>query len=211
MGNVVREGGRVERTSGTYLPWARNRSVIGAVGDTILLLTLTDGKLWHFLPSEEPREYKLDRTIFLRRYFEPPEMVEDVVSYPWVQVGGELLKLNGARAIRTGSFGPSGRVYLIRPYSAVWHDYQDDVFEIDGGWEEVNFGMEVYDRQGIFLGAWLLPDNDISWLRVDRQGRLFLGTPKRILVAEDPIHSGNRCPPFSGPVILKLLDRPHGY
>jgi hypothetical protein len=169
---------------------------LGATGDTVLSLSLSDGILSAYAVVKSTGDLTLLTTKKLRSYFQPPPVIEEVWSYPWIHFGGDQIKIVEARPIRAATFGPLGRAFIIRNYSAEWRHYRDRFFETDGDWEVQARGLEIYGPGGMFLGAWALPESALTtnWLSVDVNGRILLGDGQAVIVVQDPTFSAKPCP-----------------
>ena len=182
--------------------------VLGTVSDTILALALTDGLLTAYVDRDESGRFEEAYSVQLPEYFQPPPVSAEIVNYPWIHFGGDQIKLIEARPIRSGTFGPFGKTFVIRNYSARWHGYRDKIFSIDGGWEVTDPGLEVYDRRGRLLGAWELPDPTATWIRVDVNHRILVGSAKGLWVIQDPTAPKGPCPPQVSEIMITATDLP---
>lgn len=202
--------GEIQDVGGVYLPWLQSRMALGVIGDTVLSLSLSDGTLAAYASLDSTGGFTAVRVKKLRSYFRPPPVVEEVLNYPWIHFGGDQIKIVEARPIRAATFGPSGKIFMIRNYFAEWHPYRDKVFETDGDWEVKARGLEIYDPEGMFLGAWALPESalTLNWLRVGVNGRILFGDGEAVIVVQDPTSSSTPCPPMPPRITAARADRP---
>ena len=206
-GRVVGKGGRIEDQGGRFLSWLGARAVLGVQGDTIRVFSLLDAVLTTYIRKNGSENFLSSRSTQFPVYFRNPEIVEDVVSFPWVSVGGEHARHNAVSQVETAAFA-GRRLYSIRNYRAEWIEDRNRHFSLDGAWEVTRQGLEIYDLEGNLLSRHGLPIRELDWIRADPFGRVFLGTTDSVIVVNDPSWVGPRCPPLPRRVVINQPDPP---
>lgn len=211
-GQIINRLGVLRDTTGMYLPWLSARVAIGALGDTVLALALSDAVLTKYYPTSSAGWAGPVGTssVLLPRYVATIPRVEEVRSLPWIQRGGDFIAFLDAPHVATATFDDRGRVYAVRNYAFKWRPKSGTLFSTRGQWVVDRQGLEIYSSEGTLLSAVKLPPRGVSWVRVVRDGRLLLRTGERSLViARNPVDDREMCLDFGGPVIqITALDAP---
>lgn len=208
-GQVISDVDQITDLGGHYLSWLSSRLVLGNVSDTLLVVTLSDA----LLTAYDLTQLGVDPPLLWERqlptYFRAPPAQEEVRTYPWIQIDGDLVNLIQASHIATATFGPNGKLYAIRNYMAEWKKRPNRLFKSRGYWEVKKQALEIYSARGDLLGVYALPDDNVNWLRVDMHGRLFLRHgPSSVTVARDPTSDTHRCQPLPTHVTITAADTP---
>lgn len=200
--------GHVGDHGGYYLSWLSSRLAVGSVGDTLLVLTLSDAMLSAYAPSAAMGESVLWKRQ-LPLYFRTRPPREEVRTIPWIQYGGDITKFVDVPHVASATFGPEGKLYAIRNYFAEWMPTRSAVLPTQGRWVVGEQGLEIYDAHGQLLGAYALPQAGVRWVSVDVRGRLFLrAATESLQVVEDPTFTGSRCKPMPEVVRIPHVDVP---
>lgn len=201
----------VSDSAGKFLPWASAWRVIGSLRDTLLTVGLVVPELSVFA-RDTSGVYRRIRRTQLPQYLHAQLPKEEVVTLPWIQYGGDLLSLSVLPAISAATFGPSGLLYAVRTYAAIWNPTRNSLFRNPGQWMIQDDDLEIYDLTGQLKGAYELPRGGIDWLRVDEHGRLILHAGHELLVAQDPVKPsgplGSACPRLPPHLKIPTVDSP---
>lgn len=201
---------RVVNRGGLYLSWLMSVQTIGANLDTLRALDNSSAMLRIFVRNSGSN-FRLIHERQLPRYFVQPKPAEQVAEIPWIQIGGEQLRFMHLPHVSTATFGPTGKLYAVRTYDATWRRInRSPVLPPGGTWEVDAEGLEIYSPSGDLLGAYRLPaDIAVSWIRVDNDGRLYLGGGGgNVRVAVDPTDSAPRCSIFANSINIRTADLP---
>lgn len=197
---------------GKYLTWSRGRVEIGAVADTLLVLSISDAVLKGYVPADNHSDsLVVGWATQLPRYFVAPKPREEIFSSPFLPPGrGEVPYIIDLHHAAGATFGPGGRAYVLRNYAAEWERRRNRFTDTQGAWKITRQGLEVFDRRGQLLGAYALPTPSPAWIRIDEVGRLFfrgaeVGT---LIVARDPVSDSQVCLGFPPRIDLQIVDRP---
>ncbi len=194
----------VPDAGGAYLSWAKARSAAGVVGDTLVLLNLSNGELAGWTGPLSVPTWKTQ----LPRYYAAPRYQEETWSYPWIDIGGERVNLIAPLQVEMATVSPGGSVYAVRNYEVRWRAARvPGRFKIRGTWEPVLQGLEHYDTRGRVIGRYKLPDADVRWIRTGPDGHLFLGFRDRVVIAQIAGGDGE-CPTWPERIRVDVRDRP---
>jgi len=184
------------RAGGGYIPWVYARSALGRQGDTLLVALFQDAVVERYLPSGG----KVGEAN-LPLYFVPAASTEHVVEFDWIQ-RGDLAAIAFTPGIREATFGPTGALLPIRPYSYRWISRPNPYLPKGGAWEPESEGMEVYSSEGSLLGSFRLPVG-VRAIRVDSWRRLFaVNGSGEVDVFQNPLAAPSQCQmPDSGIVM----------
>jgi hypothetical protein len=205
---TVGTAGEIFREEGLFKTWLNERLVLGTSGDTLFTFHLSSAILRAYTFRQTGGPLSPVKEILLPRYFVAPEPIEEVFTYPWIEEGGDRVKLVQVSHAGQSTFGAGGRLFAIRNYRAEWKDEPDPFFTSTGNWIVVSRGMEVYDSDGHRLGAFALPVPDPDWIRADSRGRLLISHGDSLFVIPDPTSWGRDCPPFPRRILNPHVDLP---
>ncbi len=208
-GGVVWLAGHLREKTGHYLSWLSSRAAIGNVADTVLILTLSDAVLSAYGRTDAADTISELWARQLPIYFRAPEPREEAWTPQWIQQGGDVVHLIEVPHVSSAVFARNGTLYAVRTYAARWRRAANRFVPTQGNWEALDRGLEIYDANGVLLGAYALPTPTVNWLRIDDNGRLLLhDAAGSVLVAADPAFKGNSCPPLPPLIAVTLSDAP---
>jgi len=207
-GMTTGAAGLIQDEEGEYLPWLGSRLGLGAVADTVLAVTLSDGVLHGFPRLGSTFDPEGSWSFQLPVYLDPPNPVEEVRRLPWIQVGGDRIKFLEIPHVKAVTFGPRGHVFAIRNYAFRWRRFRDALFTSQGQWEASKSGLEVYSHRGQLEGAFVLPGRHIRWLRVDRRGRMLIRTDQSLVIGQDPTAPQSECQSMPSMILVPNEDLP---
>lgn len=214
--HVIDEHGRVHKTVGQmawgpghYVPWLVSRVALGVARDSIFLVGRSDAVLSVYPLSRDSSTIIAARRRQLPTYFIPPVPREEIWFAPWIQIGGEMQHLIEVPHLGAAAFGHDGKLYAVRNYSATWTRGPNRFFKSQGAWEVTDSGLEVYNASGDLIGAYSLPDGNVSWLQVVSHNRLLIkGESKSIIVAQDPTAASSSCTTALTSIPVSVADKP---
>lgn len=178
--------GNVAERSEQYLSSFVGALALGVVGDSLYGLVYSEAAVYVFAPAEQGG-FSIVRRVQLPKYFEAPEIKEEVRTYPWIQYNGDMMRITSASGFGATAFGPEGRIYAVRNYSAEWHRLPRGVLAPGGEWIARRQALEIYTADGEILGAYELDGRALSWIRVSGDGRIIAGEgTSRLAIYRDP-------------------------
>jgi hypothetical protein len=199
--------GPIPERPGRYLPWLAARSIIGTLGDTLLLVSVADARVTAFALNDSHLPLRMLWSKQLPHYIRSPEPYEEIWSPDWIQIGGEIPSLIHVPQVGAAAVGPDGRLYAIRTYLAEWRRVTNRYVPTQGAWFVTKSGLEVYSRRGELERAFVLPDDAKEWIRVTEGGRILLGGANRIYVVRTEPESG-ACPRLPSSIDIDVVDEP---
>jgi hypothetical protein len=210
-GETVSTIDSVSAAPGYYISWLKSQTAVGVVADTIVSVNVTDAvvSLYRLGAHGAAISPEHIRTVQLPRYFQAPPPKERILPLPWITRGGLFRDFEYAPHLGDARVGPTGRLYVIRNYMFKWYDSRSRLFGVRGSWVASERALEVYDLTGALLRAFVLPANDIEWVRVDPSGRLLFRTSESmLLVTNDPTSPEANCPDLPATITIAVPDSP---
>lgn len=172
--------GLVTKAPGAYSSWWMSRVAVGGEADTLSILNLTSGELSTWLPGAGTPH----KTWKLPKYFASPRPLEDVQSFPWIQIGGNLRGFAGISDIAMAEIGDDGTIYVVRNYAARWEAPPRGLSPARGRWRPTHQGLEVYHPDGSLMNRFSLPFADqVRWFRAGAHGTLLFRGDDLLVVA----------------------------
>ncbi len=184
-GESIGRVGELKSGRGHYRPSLMAKSIVGAVGDTVLVLTFQDATLTAY---DVTAGGTADRALWseeLPRYISTSDPREEVMDAPWVvNAPWSVVSLP---QVTVAAFDRFGNVYAIRPTSRRRTIGGGGGFEIKRQWVGANHILEMFDLRGRVKGRYRLPSGLLGWLNVAPNGRIFLLTATDSLTATNSL------------------------
>lgn len=119
----------------------------------------------------------------------PPRV--EVIRLPWVQFG-DLEYPFHAPQVMAAAFDPHGSAFTVRAFGYRWQARPNDYIPSSGAWEPLEEGLEVYDRDGRFSGAYTVPPN-AKTIQIDPSDRILIVGGGRLHIFQNPLRPPSPC------------------
>lgn len=202
-GELLAAIGSIQQVGGEYLTWFASRAVVGAMADTLMVLTLSDGVVTGWVqPYTAPLW-----TDTLPGYFRVPPAREEVWRWPWIEYGGEIPNVVAVSSASAAGIGSDGTIVAVRNLSATWRKTSTPYSRVKGRWAVIDQILESYSPRGELLRRFEIPSGEVRWVSVDKDNRVYMRIGEEVLVVSiSDRHSD--CPPIPESVIIDIADGP---
>lgn len=211
-GHPIQSLGAIPDLGGDYLSAAWSQVRLGSDENRLLVAHLAEATLEiRSIENGTSQNGTVPSTVELPKYFRAPEIWEDVWEPEWL-LNGDQPRVYLVPQLAAARFAPDGRLFAIRNGAARWNRSDSPIargqYARPGGWEVTAQWLEVFDTNGVLLGAYALPEGHTTRLVPDGVGNLFLwGTDGSISVIRDP--TGPTSCEIRAPVIdIPYIDAP---
>lgn len=184
--------GSVRDQGGLYLSWLHARSIVGSMGDTLVVVNLSSGVVDRFEVGRNGTEGRSEQ-LRLPRTFSAPPAAEEVWEANWLDKGGEVWRFYEASQIANAAFSATS-LYVVRNYEPRWMASPSVFFERKNQLVPSRIGLEIYSWSGRRLASFALPSENVRTVNVGRRDRLFVTMANGVvLVYEDPLADVPEC------------------
>ncbi len=189
--------GSVPFRSGELLPWLYRHASVGAIGDTAIIVSFTEGTVAGWVaPYTAPVWFTA-----LPRYFVPPLPVEQVLVYPWIDEGGEAVSLDYLPQVNSGVVLSDGSLLLVRHAGAVRQASQSRSSKL-GRWIPTLRLLELHTARGQLTKRLDLPtEAPIRWLGSGYDGLATIGFDHEVQIVA-PLGPSTRCGAWPSQITL---------
>jgi hypothetical protein len=174
IADSLRDGyGGITDPGKPYRSWYASLSVPGRTDSGAAVVHLDSAKIDYFSINNQRLSH--ERTIRLPRYFAIPEPSITTAAQPWIDVGGDVVRINHVRDIGPVAIASNGYVTAVRTYTATREWIRAGVLPAERLWRRGAIGIEVYAPAGNRVYSAPVTTGVPTWISTSRTGRVVYG------------------------------------